>query len=1039
MAAGQGNIKIIESDSDNESESEEIEVVQRTEDRGDEINDEEHLYEEVVVSTTRQQGNTSAAQHDNTIEKTIKCKTKHHCLLMKMASIESNVSNLSVSFREETCSIVLRGPKELVLEHNLEYLQRLNNVCTLSEPVSANRLHVLKQEGCMEKLRQRGQTASQIFRVFIENQNLTDPAVHCLAFSEKDAKEALQNTLDCFRKLNVPFAPHNVELFTSETWDVETQALQKSLMVVIEIVHTESVVEVEGLTEDVQKAADKLRGVLNAHKPIRTIILSGAKARLMCKTSSLKEELTRLKEEVKQNPETVDITETHSDCEDTLTIKFTDDHTLRTRIQTITEKIKDIKLTFADFNKNDQGIITRCLNSKKGKREIRNLEEKYATFIDIVDSEKKVEVRYIEDNSTGPSPVARSKSLSNLLEEKSLTVGATELQVKDGSVVKEKASVLVNVLRKSSMWRYGMLPRLFSLASRQLKKDFEEEYDEIENVVLTKSSGQLTHLCKFVCNIVLEDWNRENSKSHEQSLREVIKKCLSHCEDNQLDSIAFPAVGTGKLLKFPDNMVAKIMVEECVTWSKGRTRLKKIVFVIYDSGERQEFDEELERFHRIVSKKSKLQRLGTLLPHMFRMRGSPTSLQEGKEDESVKHVSLFLPDLLLSGENSQGLKDLRKKINEEVERLFLSKEIIQNKGLIDKITREDKQDIFEAVRTMDVILKIDSDKYVIMGHRDDVQALANKTRALLLDSFSAEPVETTSQSRPKRWMGPRSKKGTEGYWREVLEHQKTPLYWKEFRGGYDIKYYLKQKKDFCRVNMVDSDTFKAISEMVEQTWDQAHVGHGADAKGLGHQGIKVTKIERVESIELFSHYSQQRERIIRQMLRSGLNSYPRIETVTQKGGILTTLKMPKLLNTSLYLDINEHYVFHGTKSSFIENITKKGIDPRKSSDRLLFGQGIYCGESSTKADQYTDDKSHRQQKGLQMLLVRLLIGNPFVSGQEQSYKHPPCSTCKTTTCVIGEHCNYDSIIVEGRWLFREFVVYEPNQCYPEYIITYDRV
>lgn len=88
---------------------------------------------------------------------------------------------------------------------------------------------------------------------------------------------------------------------------------------------------------------------------------------------------------------------------------------------------------------------------------------------------------------------------------------------------------------------------------------------------------------------------------------------------------------------------------------------------------------------------------------------------------------------------------------------------------------------------------------------------------------------------------------------------------------------------------------------------------------------------------------------------------------------------------------------------------------------------------------FTDDKGKRQTKGLQMLLVRLLIGNAFVTGDKKNYRHPPCSVCKTTDCVSGEHAEYDSIVVEGSWLFREFVVYETNNCYPEYIITYDRL
>lgn len=243
-----------------------------------------------------------------------------------------------------------------------------------------------------------------------------------------------------------------------------------------------------------------------------------------------------------------------------------------------------------------------------------------------------------------------------------------------------------------------------------------------------------------------------------------------------------------------------------------------------------------------------------------------------------------------------------------------------------------------------------ADHCVIMGHKDDVQSLANKIRTMLLSSMS----ETShgSQRSGRRWMGPRSRKGTEDYWKEVLRNSTTPLYWREFRGGHEIQHFLQTEENHCRVNPVDKETFKAISDLVEQTWTLDVVGKGADARNLSHQRIRIKKIERVESIELFSHYSNERDGIIRKMLRSGLTSYPRLDTITTKGGLLTTLKMPKLLNTSLYLDVNEHYAFHGTKSSYVENIVRKGIDPRKATEKLLFGQGIYCAESSTKADQY---------------------------------------------------------------------------------------
>lgn len=64
-----------------------------------------------------------------------------------------------------------------------------------------------------------------------------------------------------------------------------------------------------------------------------------------------------------------------------------------------------------------------------------------------------------------------------------------------------------------------------------------------------------------------------------KELREAIRACLAHCESTRQPSIAFPPVGTGKILKFPDILVAKVMLEECIAWSKKTNTLKVNVIV----------------------------------------------------------------------------------------------------------------------------------------------------------------------------------------------------------------------------------------------------------------------------------------------------------------------------------------------------------------------------------------------------------------------------------------------------------------------------
>lgn len=91
-----------------------------------------------------------------------------------------------------------------------------------------------------------------------------------------------------------------------------------------------------------------------------------------------------------------------------------------------------------------------------------------------------------------------------------------------------------------------------------------------------------------------------------------------------------------------------------------------------------------------------------------------------------------------------------------------------------------------------------------------------------------------------------------------------------------------------------------------------------------------------------------------------------------------------------------------------------------------------------------DSKGMRVGSGtpLVMLLCRVLLGSPFVCRSPKDFIRPPCKTCGDDKCK--EHSEFhDSVIGLNRTssqalLFREFVVYDRAQCYPEYLIHYIR-
>ena len=86
----------------------------------------------------------------------------------------------------------------------------------------------------------------------------------------------------------------------------------------------------------------------------------------------------------------------------------------------------------------------------------------------------------------------------------------------------------------------------------------------------------------------------------------------------------------------------------------------------------------------------------------------------------------------------------------------------------------------------------------------------------------------------------------------------------------------------------------------------------------------------------------------------------------------------------------------------------------------------------------TDPWNSRTKKDLHMFLVRACLGRMYKTDECKRRKRPPCRErdCGNDECAHEDR--YHSIVEERKFIFREFIVYEGCQAYPEYLITYDR-
>ncbi|KAH3832425.1 uncharacterized protein LOC127877783 isoform X2 [Dreissena polymorpha] len=287
-------------------------------------------------------------------------------------------------------------------------------------------------------------------------------------------------------------------------------------------------------------------------------------------------------------------------------------------------------------------------------------------------------------------------------------------------------------------------------------------------------------------------------------------------------------------------------------------------------------------------------------------------------------------------------------------------------------------------------------------------------------------------------------RGTEEWFKSMYKSEPcSPCYWTTFHSKKTLKDWgiEAQQRPFIRLPIEGQD-FQDVVKLVQDTWDAQHVGHGRDAKGLSelnYTKVKVTRVERIENYELFHKYAAKRQELFKKAFKTG-GPFKSMEKLTgSKGKVLTTsnIENNSVLSKEVYHEVNEHYMFHGTDG--VDKIAEQGLDCRLAGHTAMFGQGVYCAESSTKSDQYADPKGMRSLTDRKMLLVRTCLGEPFVTSSPKSYARPPCKSCLEDKCRCSNNQFYDSIIGDGSWNFREFIVYNMTDVYPEYIVTYDRV
>lgn len=127
---------------------------------------------------------------------------------------------------------------------------------------------------------------------------------------------------------------------------------------------------------------------------------------------------------------------------------------------------------------------------------------------------------------------------------------------------------------------------------------------------------------------------------------------------------------------------------------------------------------------------------------------------------------------------------------------------------------------------------------------------------------------------------------------------------------------------------------------------------------------------------------------------------------------------------------NEMLLFHGTSSeTSVQSILQQNFDWRLSGkNATVFGEGSYFARDASLSDKYTGGATVAKTRW--MFMARVLVGQ-YIRGSKM-YKRPPPIDDK-----IPHGDLYDSCVNDVKYP-SIFVVFENDQCYPEYLISYAR-
>jgi len=231
--------------------------------------------------------------------------------------------------------------------------------------------------------------------------------------------------------------------------------------------------------------------------------------------------------------------------------------------------------------------------------------------------------------------------------------------------------------------------------------------------------------------------------------------------------------------------------------------------------------------------------------------------------------------------------------------------------------------------------------------------------------------------------------------------------------------------------MAQTEFQELLDKTYKKAWTRDRSKHNENKKVP--TGFKVTAVFRNENCDNWKEYCVRRAELFTRIQEDSQEGREAIEVVDDVKTVVAWRGISSHKADRLSSECNEWYLFHGTNPTAAKSICSSDFKLSFAGDNTgtLYGRGLYFAESITKSDEYAKPSPDGTYA---VLLCRILGGrvkysdevSPDVEDLVHSVTEGPYDT------ILGDR-------EKCRGTYREFVIFDTEDVYPEYLIEYKRV